>query len=37
MLKNFIWWQKKKEKKTEAKAMTEHIPSKNILYTSNIL
>ena len=28
---------KKKEKKSEAKAMTEHIPSKNILYTSNIL
>ena len=26
-----------KKKKSEAKAMTEHIPSKNILYTSNML
>ena len=28
---------KKKKKKNETKAMTEHIPCKNILYTSNIL
>ena len=26
-----------KKKKNEAKAMAEHIPCKNILYTSNIL